>query len=123
MGRELDEFPVCFGLDEPVDIAISGVVPDALGFQFEGVEVVCLEVVVEGVSSGVPSTTDVSTNQANRTVLDSGETLISGLKEGTKSRDCLLPRTFCNGGIHTFDLGDHVSANSDKLDTIRHPIS
>jgi len=74
VGRELDEFPVCFGLDEPVDIAISSVVPDPLRFKFEGVQVVCLEVVVESVGSSVPSTTDVSANQTNPTVLDSGET-------------------------------------------------
>lgn len=74
MGWELDKFSVCFGLDEPVDIAISGVVPDSLGFKFEGVEVVCLEVMVEGVGSSVPSATDVSANQTNPTVSDSGET-------------------------------------------------
>lgn len=48
-----------------MDVAIAGVVPYTLGFEFKGVQMRCLLIVRVGMGAAVATATYVTTDQAN----------------------------------------------------------
>jgi len=62
---QVDEFPVGLVLHDAVDVAVAGVVPDALGDEVHGVAVRCLLVVSVRVSAVVPAAAGVAADQAH----------------------------------------------------------